>query len=271
MNQLLGTYQAQVAKMVSYIAHVKTQQSTFDEFKITQVPMLKNNHAAALANLGSSVLATESQHIPLVYLQWPTMWKDPPSEFGTIDTSDTWMTPIIQYLDNDELPSDKNEARCLWAKAARFTILDGKLLRRSFSKPYLRCVTPIEANYILVELYQGECGNHAGGHSLTNLALTTGYYWLTMHLDTKNIVHRCKSCQRFAEVSHLPPERFNTFLSPWPFMKWGTDIQGKLGPTREGPYKISKIVGQGAHKLQAQDGHDIHNSLNATHLKLYHF
>ncbi|KAL5576837.1 hypothetical protein UlMin_018536 [Ulmus minor] len=46
---------------------------------------------------------------------------------------------------------------------------------------------------------------------------------------------------------------------------------GKLGPNWEGPYKITKIVGHGAYKLQARDGRDIHNSWNATHLKLYHF
>ena len=46
---------------------------------------------------------------------------------------------------------------------------------------------------------------------------------------------------------------------------------GKLGPNWEGPYKITKIVGHRAYKLQARDGCDIHNSWNATHLKLYHF
>lgn len=45
----------------------------------------------------------------------------------------------------------------------------------------------------------------------------------------------------------------------------------KLGSTWEGPYKITKVVGQEAYKLQAQDGRDIHNSWNATRLKLYYF
>ena len=45
----------------------------------------------------------------------------------------------------------------------------------------------------------------------------------------------------------------------------------KLGPTWEKPYKISKAVGQGAYKLQAQDGRSISNSWNAVNLKLYRF
>ena len=78
-------------------------------------------------------------------------------------------------LAHNELPSYKNEARRLQAKAACFTILDGRLLRRSFSSPYLKCMTPTEANYVLVELHEEECGNHFGGRSLANRALTVGY------------------------------------------------------------------------------------------------
>ena len=78
------------------------------------------------------------------------------------------MTPIVRYFTSDELPEDKNEARCLRAKDARFTIHDGKLLKRSFSGSYLKCITPIEASHVLSELYQGECGNHSGGCNLVN-------------------------------------------------------------------------------------------------------
>ncbi|KAL5557494.1 hypothetical protein UlMin_039730 [Ulmus minor] len=174
--------------MISYLAHVKKLQTTFDEFNITQVPRLENTHADSLANLGSSVPATTSQTIPLVYLQWPVAWEKPPVEVVTVDSSGSWMTPILQYLVHDELLSDKNEARRLRAKAARFSILDGQLLRRSFSGPYLKCVTPSEANYILAELHEGECGNHSGGRSLANRALTAGYYWPTMRYDSISFV-----------------------------------------------------------------------------------
>ena len=64
------------------------------------------------------------------------------------------MTHIISYLKNDELSFDKNVVWHLRAKAARFTILDGRqLLRRFFSGPYLKYVTPTEASYILAELH----------------------------------------------------------------------------------------------------------------------
>ena len=115
----------------------------------------------------------------------------------TIDSSDSWMTPIFQYLAHDKLPSDKNEAWRLWVKVARFSILDGQLLLRSFFDQYLKYVTPIEANYVLAELHEGECGNHFRGCSLAK-ALTTGYYWPTMRSKSISFVQQCDSCERFA-------------------------------------------------------------------------
>ena len=147
---------------------MKTLQSTFEEFNIVQIPRLENSHVDALANLGSSIPTTECQSILLLYLQWLVVWKDPPMEVTTINTSNSWMTPIICYLTTDELSEDKHEARRLWAKVARFTIHDGKLLKRSFSRPYLRCVTPIEEMNVLSEIHQGECRNHFEGHILAN-------------------------------------------------------------------------------------------------------
>ena len=73
VNQLLGTYQARDLKMASYLEHVKTLQPTFEEFNIVQILRIENSHVDALVNLGSSILATESQSIPLLFLQQPTV------------------------------------------------------------------------------------------------------------------------------------------------------------------------------------------------------
>jgi len=69
VNQILGSYQARDLKMASYLEHVKTLQSTFEEFDIAQIPRLDNIHANALANLGSSIPTIESQSISLLFLQ----------------------------------------------------------------------------------------------------------------------------------------------------------------------------------------------------------
>lgn len=141
-----------------------------------------------------------------------------------------WRTPIIQYLQADQLPPDKAEAKKLRIRAARFCLINGDLYKRSYSGPYYRCIGPAEGRAALRELHDGECGNHAGGRSLAAKALRAGYYWPTMRRDAIDTVRRCDSCQRHARVSHVPPEKLHNITAPWPFMKWGMDIVGKLPP-----------------------------------------
>ena len=233
VNQMQGSYQARDNKMTAYLNKTKELQSAFDECAVSQVPRGENSHADALANLGSSIQTTNPKTIPVVYLQWPAVWKNEEEQVSDISNNQTWMTPIIEYLEQDILPEDKNEARRIRAKSARFTIIQGKLYKRSFSGPYLKCINPAEAKYVLAELHEGECGNHSGGRSLAHRALTQGYYWPTMRADSSDYARRCDKCQRFAQIPHQPPERLISITSPWPFMKWGMDIVGKL-PTAPG-------------------------------------
>ena len=54
------------------------------------------------------------------------------------------MDPIIAYLKNDELLERKIDAQILKLKAARYVIYDGKLYRKGYSMPLLKCVPPLK-------------------------------------------------------------------------------------------------------------------------------
>ncbi|XP_057793251.1 uncharacterized protein LOC131009864 [Salvia miltiorrhiza] len=222
VNQMQGTYQARDNKMTTYLTKVKELQSGFAEFTINQVPREDNSHADALANLGSSIQTTTSKTIPVIYLQWPAVWKQEEEHVSNISDRRTWMTPILEYLEQDILPDDKNEARRVKAQSARFSIIR-------------------EAEMVSAELHNGECGNHSGGRSIAHRALTSGYYWPTMKSDSADYAKRCDKCQRFAQLSHLPPEPLISITSPWPFMKWGMDIVGKL-PKAPGQLEYMLVV-----------------------------
>ena len=77
------------------------------------------------------------------------------------------MTPIILYLKDGRLPEKKDETRKL-------------KVRIGFSQPYLRCLAPDEANYVLREVHEGACGNHSGTRSLVHKVVRAGYYWPNM-------------------------------------------------------------------------------------------
>ncbi|GJW52562.1 reverse transcriptase domain-containing protein [Tanacetum coccineum] len=59
----------------------------------------------------------------------------------------TWITPITEYLKDGVLPDDKKEANKLRIKARQYELMDGILYRRSFLRPWLRCVGPLQADY----------------------------------------------------------------------------------------------------------------------------
>nr|GEW25833.1 reverse transcriptase domain-containing protein [Tanacetum cinerariifolium] len=74
----------------------------------------------------------------------------------------TWMTPIMEYLKEGTLPSDRNEERMLRIKARQYELLEGVLYRRSFLTPWLRYVGPLQTEYVIKEIHKGSCSMHAG-------------------------------------------------------------------------------------------------------------
>ena len=167
-------------KMISYLKVAKELLSHFDEMKIKQVPREENTHTDALVNLGSSVQTENSRIILLMFLKWPAKWKTGDQEVFEITHEVTWITPLFDYIHNGSFPDDCNEARKIKAKAARFTIIEGWLFKRSYSGPYLTCVNPNKFKKIIAEHHEGKCRIHSGERSLAHKELIVGYYWPTM-------------------------------------------------------------------------------------------
>ena len=217
---------------VCSLASVQAKSQPMASSKAYRWPLEPEDDATVAllrALMGSAVEATGTSTIPLVVVHWPIVWKQPlEDQVLTIDADETWTAPIIEYIRHGKLPADKTEARRLKAKASRFSIIGGTLYKRSLSGPYMRCLDDQEARYIMNELHKGECDNHSGSRSLANKAIIAGYYWPTMRADAKEYVKKCDKCQRFVKVSHLHPEPLHNSLTPWPFIKWGMDIVGKL-------------------------------------------
>nr|GFA66126.1 reverse transcriptase domain-containing protein [Tanacetum cinerariifolium] len=78
----------------------------------------------------------------------------------------TWMTPIMEYLKEGTLPSDRKEARKLRIKARQYELLEGVLYKRSFLTSWLRCVEPLQAEYVIREIHEGSYNMHAGQRSV---------------------------------------------------------------------------------------------------------
>ena len=104
------------------------------------------------------------------------------------------MTLISSFLQDKRLPQDVEEAKKIKKRATRFTILNDILYKRGFFLPYLKCVDEDEAKYILEEIHEGICGDHAGPRSLVSKVIRTGYFWPTMQVDAIELIKKCDKC-----------------------------------------------------------------------------
>ncbi|GJU86509.1 RNA-directed DNA polymerase, eukaryota [Tanacetum coccineum] len=75
----------------------------------------------------------------------------------------TWMTLIRNYLEEGKLPEDPADARTLMAKIGNYTIEDGVLYRKSYLVSLMRCVGPLQANYVIREETLGSVSEYCDG------------------------------------------------------------------------------------------------------------
>ncbi|GKA14001.1 reverse transcriptase domain-containing protein [Tanacetum coccineum] len=202
------------------------------------VPRSENKKADALSKIASISFAHLSKQVPMEELKEKSIHE---KEVLTIveEEGQTWMTPICEYLTKEILPEDKKKARVVRCKASRYTMINGTLYKKSFLGPWLWCVRPLQANYVLREIHEGSCSMHSGPRSVVAKAIWTRYYWPTMHTDARKLIRECNDCQVHRLIPRNPQQNLTPIMSPWPFYKWGIDI---AGPFQEGPGKVKFMI-----------------------------
>ena len=116
-------------------------------------------------------------------------------------------------------------------------ILNDTLYKRGFLMPYLKCVDEEEAKYILEEIHEKVCEDHAGPRSLVRKVIRIGYFWPTMQVEARELVKKWDKCQRFGNIQRLLVKILTTIASLWPFAQCGINIVGSL-PWGKGQVKF---------------------------------
>nr|GEW91254.1 retrovirus-related Pol polyprotein from transposon opus [Tanacetum cinerariifolium] len=160
-NQVLETYVAKEDNMIKYLEIVKGLVSGFTTFSISQVPRSRNKKADALSKIASTSFAHLSKQVLVEVLETKSITGKKVT--AVIEKEGpTWMTELVDYLKEGILPGDEKEARKLRLKARRDELMEGVLYKRSFLTPWLRCVGPLQAEYVMREIHEGSCSMHAG-------------------------------------------------------------------------------------------------------------
>ena len=170
----------------------------FEEANFVQIPREENVETDTIAKEASTNESMdefdEIQYMPSIDIP----------EVQQVKSRGNWMTLIVSYLKDERLPEEKDEAKKLRVRSARYVLMDEVLYKRSFYQPCLRFLAPDEANYVLREVHEGAYGNHSGARSLVHKVVRVGYYWPNMQADAKAYVKVCDHCQRFSNVSRQP-------------------------------------------------------------------
>ncbi|XP_077232153.1 uncharacterized protein LOC143866884 [Tasmannia lanceolata] len=147
VNQVNRAYEAKGFRMKKYLLKVKEKLQGMGKVEILQVPRDMNNRADAL----SKMAAEETHDFGTVLTEILSHPSIDEVQVLEIPPGPNWMDPIMRYLRDGRLPTDKLEARRLAARAAHYVVHGPRLYKRSYTWPYLRCLVPSESEYALRE------------------------------------------------------------------------------------------------------------------------
>ncbi|VFQ75254.1 unnamed protein product [Cuscuta campestris] len=169
VGQVTGNMEAREGRMAQYKDLVLALLKGFEEFKIAQIPRAENADADLLSKLTQYAPEHVSKLARVEILDRASIEKlevaaiTAGSQFdrsNLVGVDDHWMYDLMEYLTEGSLPEQDDRARKVKLRAPRFQILDGKLYKRAFGGPLLRCLTNREAERVIAEVHEGVCAAH---------------------------------------------------------------------------------------------------------------
>ena len=152
--------------------------SPFSESDVEHIRRQDNMRVDALSWLATTKKKSHHRSVVQIQLRQPSMGE---AECMTVTRVETWMSPIIQYLDHDTCQSKEEKALRLWC--SRYTVIGQDLYRIGYSMSLLKCVTKEQVQYVLKEIHNGVCDNHSGARRMAAKVLRAGNYWLIVQGD----------------------------------------------------------------------------------------
>ncbi|XP_021974608.1 uncharacterized protein LOC110869682 [Helianthus annuus] len=211
-SQINGLYDAKGEVMALYLDQAKELLQQFKSYKVVHINRSENKPTDALSKLASTSFQHLAKDVRIKVLKHPSVLL---RQVNVIEVGQaSWMTPIIQYLQEGILSESKAEARKIQNKSLHYEMNGGILYRKSFLGPLLRCVDPQDANYLIREIHEGVCGIHAGPRMVVAKIMNAGYYWPGMHVDALKELRKCDSCQRHSPKTLRPKTILSRFGLP---------------------------------------------------------
>ncbi|VFQ80773.1 unnamed protein product [Cuscuta campestris] len=243
VGQVTGNMEAREERMAQYKDLVLALLKGFEEFKIAQIPRAENADADLLSKLTQYAPEHVSKLARVEILDRASIEKlevaaiTAGSQFdrsNLVGADDHWMYDPMGYLMDGSLPEQDDQARKVKLRAPRFQVLDGKLYKRAFRGPLLRCPTNREAERVIAEVHEGVCAAHQMSRTLSQRIILLGYYWPTIVQDCERYIQKCRTCQVFYKYPGRPATYYHPVSNVIPFARFGVDIIGAFPVTQGG-------------------------------------
>ena len=145
--------------MKTYLEEVKNRINSL-EVRFIQILRKENECVDRLAKAASAEFMIVPEKV-LSLVQVSSLIDDG-TNVQEVDSESNWTAPLISYLRTGVLPDRKDAARKLKVQASRFVLTKDILHKKGFSRPFLRCLSHEEVDYVMREVHEGIYGNHSG-------------------------------------------------------------------------------------------------------------
>ena len=186
-SQINRDFVAYKENLAKYLAKVKEYIACLDQFKIKNIPRAKNQKVGVISKLASVAFDHLTKEILVEILHKPSTEEEVINAIVE-EEDENWMTHIVRCMKEGVWPENENEARALRMKISHYTIIDDGLFKKSYLGSMLRCVGPLQANYVIQEIHEGACSMHSRPWSVVAKLIRHGYYWPTMHRDAREAI-----------------------------------------------------------------------------------
>ncbi|XP_068475077.1 uncharacterized protein [Phaseolus vulgaris] len=180
VGHLNGEYQVKDSLLLKYYHRVVDILTKFESVTICHIKREDNSEADMLSKLANNKQKGRHDTVIRQTLFALTIKME---ECMATDREDVdWISEIKNVLEGREAGKECNDL-AMRKKASRFVLVGDDLYKRGYSTSLLKCVSKIEAEYILKELHHGACGLHSGAQTMATRVLRVGYYWPTLRAE----------------------------------------------------------------------------------------
>ncbi|XP_048134005.1 uncharacterized protein LOC125314825 [Rhodamnia argentea] len=163
-----GKWKTRDPKLIPYHEFLEDIIEEFDEIAFEYLPRARNRLRDALATLSSMFQVTAGSDIEPLRIEILKHSAYSMLIEEEID-GEPWYQDIKVYLQSREFPegSEATDRKYLMKLSLKFFLGGDTLYKRSYDSVLPRCVDAKEANRLMTEIHEGECGPHINGYLLT--------------------------------------------------------------------------------------------------------